>query len=162
MKINDELLFFIIKSRLFAHLAFFLPPSVKGGASLFFWLSEQAGCALTHPRSLILPDQHPFVASSTCLLLGVEISCSSNLNCCRVLTQNDMTPEGISVFFYGSAELFCPHHPSSGPGPALHGCAGRFRLRWWVRSLVLSGHPQALSDSSINKKEGELSRQLSI
>lgn len=37
MKINDELLFFIIKSRLFSHLAFFLPPSVKGGASLFFF-----------------------------------------------------------------------------------------------------------------------------
>lgn len=127
MNINDELLFFIIKSRLFAHLAFFLPPSVKGGASLFFSLSEQAGCVLIHSRSPSLPDQHPFAAPSACLRLGLEISCSSHLNCCRVLLQNDMTSEGISVFCYGSAELFCPHHPSSRPRPALHGCT------WWVQ-----------------------------
>lgn len=121
MKINDELLFFFIKSRLFAHLAFFLPPSVKGGASLFFWLSEQAGCVLTHPRSPIsLPDQRPFAGPSTCLL-GLEISCSSPLNCCRVLPQNDMTSEGTSVFCYGSTELFCPHSPSGGPSSALAG-----------------------------------------
>lgn len=129
MKINDELLFFIIKSRLFSHLAFFLPPSVKGGASLFFLLSEQTGCALTHPRFPIsLPDQHPFAAPSTCFLLGLEISCSSPLNCCRVLLQNDTTSEGTSVFCYGTTELFCPRHPSRGPSPALHGCIGRFRL----------------------------------
>lgn len=135
MKINDELLFFMIKSRLFAHLAFFLPPSVKGGASLFFSLSDQAGCALTHHRSPIFhPDQHPFAVPSSCLLLGLEISCSSPLNCCRVLPQNDMASEGISVFCYGSTELFCPHHPSRGPSPALHCCTGRFRLQQWVRS----------------------------
>lgn len=128
MKINDELLFFIIKSRLFTHLAFFLPPSVKGGVSLFFLLAKQAGCALTHPRSSILPDQHPFAAPSTCLLLGLEISCSSHLNCCRIPLQNDMISKGISVFCYRSAELFCPHHPSSRPSPALHGCTDRFRL----------------------------------
>jgi len=51
MKINDELLFFMMKSRLFASLSFSLPPTVEGGASPFLSLSEQAGCALAHPSS---------------------------------------------------------------------------------------------------------------
>lgn len=49
MKINDELLFFMIKSRLFAHLAFFPPSVCERRAPLFFSLSDQAGCALTLP-----------------------------------------------------------------------------------------------------------------
>lgn len=50
MKINYELLFFIIKSRLFTHLSFSLPLSAEGEASPFLSLLEQAGCA--RPSSL--------------------------------------------------------------------------------------------------------------
>lgn len=134
MKINDELLFFMIKSRLFAPLSFSLPPSVEGGASTFLSLLEQAGCALAHLSSPVpLPDQHPSAAPSTCLLLGLETSHSGSLNCCRISLQNDMTSEGTLAFCYGSTKLFCPHHPSRGPSCALHGCTGKLSI-WMCRS----------------------------
>lgn len=138
MKINDELLFFMIKSRLFAPLSFSLPPSVEGEASPFLLVLEKAGCALAHPSSLIpLRDQHPSSAPSACLLPGIETSHSGPLNCCRISPQNDTTSEGTLAFSYGSTKPFGPHHPSSGPSPALHGCTGKLRVWWYVSSLLL-------------------------
>lgn len=49
-------------------LLFFLPASVKGGASLFFSLSDEAGCALT------LPDPPSFFQTSTLMLLPPAVS----------------------------------------------------------------------------------------
>lgn len=94
MKINDEPLFFMIKSRLFAHLAFF-PPSIceRRGPSVLFPFRSGRLCPHSPRSPIFLPDQHPFAAPSSCLLLGLEISCSSPLNCCRVFPQNDRISE---------------------------------------------------------------------
>lgn len=136
MKINDELLFFMIKSRLFAPLSFSLPPSVAGGASPIPF-AFGAGRLCPHSSQLPLPDHHPSAAPSACLPLGLEISHCGPLNCCKIALQNDVMSEGTSAFCHGPTKLFCLHHPGRGPSPAPRGCTGMLRVWGQISSLVL-------------------------
>lgn len=136
MKINYELLFFIIKSRLFASLSFSLPLSVEGGASPFLLLLEKQVVP-----SLIPAPPCPFQTSTLPLVPPPVPSwvwrpaTAVLLKCCRISSQNDATSEGTSAFCCGSTKPFCTHHISRGPSPALHGCTGKLRVRWQVKQF---------------------------
>lgn len=129
MKINYELLFFIIKSRLF-HSSVFFPSSVCGrrGLSIPFTFGAGRLCLCSPWLPVPLPDQHPFAASSACPLLGLEISHSSLLNYCRISLHYGAMSERTSAFCQESTRE---------PSAALHGCTGRLRVQWQVSSLVL-------------------------
>lgn len=104
MKINDELLFFIIRSRLFAPLSSFF-------SILCTWEREFSipFISLSQPH-LYSPTSSPAcLQEGGCLGLDLEVNQSSSLDCRSRSPWSGTISEIISAFCYGSTKLFCPN-----------------------------------------------------